>query len=495
MPPISGTNEPVNAIPQKGDGSVTQVSSDSSGGNSGNSGFSTLVDSLSEPMGASGVSSISQKSADAGNEPKPLKVSKDCKAGDGKSGTPGVTPQTNGMAVTLPHAAGTAPAKTEDGKSGTPGVTPQANGMGTTIPSAAGTAPAETEDGKSGSAGVTPQTNGMGATIPSAAGTAPAETEGGKSGSAGVTPQMNGIAVTIPHAAEDADEVNNSASIDQTSVSQDKQNLQQLIQEFGKLQSGDSGTVLPMSSHDSQDITDTAGGEDAKSPQKGDGNDTKDIKSLPEFDSLLSLKSLSGKGQSLQTGASATGNSQNADETKTTAHDNEGSSSNSPEPLNSQIMGFSGMVRPENAAVPNAQSGPSEATTVKPSVTDMTDGKVYIMKDSNNLAVTLEPDGLGKLNIQLSLDKGMITTQISVPDNAVKNLIENNIQHIVNSLINEGLSVGGFSVSLRDGQGTEKNESQYQVSRSGNVSDTPEITASVYDRNSEAGNGHVNMYI
>ncbi|MGD1074887.1 MAG: flagellar hook-length control protein FliK [Thermodesulfovibrionales bacterium] len=469
----------MNAVPQKGDGPVTQVSSDSPAGNSEKSGFSSLVDSLSAAMGANGGSPVSQKSADAGKEPNSQKLLKDSKTPDGKSGIPGeVNPQINRMAVSPPNTKGSTPAGTADGKPGIPGgANPQMNRAAVSLPNTTGSTPAGTADDKPGiPGGASPQMNGTSKSL------------------------MNTAAATLLEAKTDVVEVTDSGQepIDQTSVSQDKQNLQPLLQEVGKLQGGDGDELPPMASHDSQNLSDTAGGQKTQGPQKGDGSETKDSKTPSEFDSLLSLKSLSGKGQSVQLGASANENSQNADDTKTTAHDNDGSSSNSAEPLNSANMGFSQVVRQENTSVPNVQAGPSEATTVKPNVTDITDGKVYVMKDSNNLSVTLEPDGLGKLNIQLSLDKGMITTQISVPDNAVKSLIENNIQHIVHSLMNEGLSVGGFSVSLRDGQGTGTNESQYAVSRRGSdhsMSNTPEITESAYDGNSQAVSGLINIYI
>ena len=79
---------------------------------------------------------------------------------------------------------------------------------------------------------------------------------------------------------------------------------------------------------------------------------------------------------------------------------------------------------------------------------DLIDHAVSIVKDGNRLAVKLEPDGLGKLDINLSLDKGTVSAQIHVSNDVTKNLLENNKQQMVNALVGEGLSVGGFSVSL-----------------------------------------------
>jgi len=79
---------------------------------------------------------------------------------------------------------------------------------------------------------------------------------------------------------------------------------------------------------------------------------------------------------------------------------------------------------------------------------DIIDHNVSIVKDGSRLAVKLEPDGLGKLDINLSLDKGTVSAQIHVANDFTKNLLENNKQQMMNALVGEGLSVGGFSVSL-----------------------------------------------
>lgn len=69
-------------------------------------------------------------------------------------------------------------------------------------------------------------------------------------------------------------------------------------------------------------------------------------------------------------------------------------------------------------------------------------------KDNNSLAVQMDHEGFGKLDIHLSLDKGAVNTQINVQDNAAKTLLENNRHQIMESLMKEGLNVGGFTVGL-----------------------------------------------
>ncbi len=84
-----------------------------------------------------------------------------------------------------------------------------------------------------------------------------------------------------------------------------------------------------------------------------------------------------------------------------------------------------------------------------------------IVKDGNRLAVKFEQDGLGKLDIDLRLNKGIINAQIQVADDSTKTLIENNMQRIMDSLLQAGLSVGGFSVSLKGGGQQNMEQEEY----------------------------------
>ena len=116
-----------------------------------------------------------------------------------------------------------------------------------------------------------------------------------------------------------------------------------------------------------------------------------------------------------------------------------------------------------DATAQTANTGASPAA-VRPHGVDSSDAfdhAVSIVKDGNRLAVQLDHNGLGKLDINLSLDKGAVSAQINVADDATKKMIENNMQQIVNSLLGDGVSVGGFSVSLRQ-QGTGDGSKQYQ---------------------------------
>lgn len=70
--------------------------------------------------------------------------------------------------------------------------------------------------------------------------------------------------------------------------------------------------------------------------------------------------------------------------------------------------------------------------------------------DSSAIRVTVEPEGIGELDIKLILNKGVINGYIKTPETATADLIIRNIPDIINSLIRDGLNIGNLSVSLRD---------------------------------------------
>jgi flagellar hook-length control protein FliK len=72
-----------------------------------------------------------------------------------------------------------------------------------------------------------------------------------------------------------------------------------------------------------------------------------------------------------------------------------------------------------------------------------------VKKGDASLELSLDTDGAGELKIELMLNKGVIHAQIHTSDEIGKNLIERNLSGLLQSLINEGLQVGNFSVFLK----------------------------------------------
>jgi flagellar hook-length control protein FliK len=88
---------------------------------------------------------------------------------------------------------------------------------------------------------------------------------------------------------------------------------------------------------------------------------------------------------------------------------------------------------------------------------EVNDNRFTILRKSDtSVEVTLEPDGIGKLDIGINVEKGVLTATISATDAAAKGIIEKNLHEIVNALTKEGLTVGDFTVSLKDRDGSFK---------------------------------------
>ncbi|MBF0559548.1 MAG: flagellar hook-length control protein FliK, partial [Nitrospirae bacterium] len=106
---------------------------------------------------------------------------------------------------------------------------------------------------------------------------------------------------------------------------------------------------------------------------------------------------------------------------------------------------------------------------------ELNGNKFTIMrKGDTSIEVKLEPDGIGKLDIRVNVEKGVLSANISASDASAKGIIEKNLHEIVNALTKEGLTVGGFTVSLRDRGGNYK-EGKNENSTSKNLKEERQI--------------------
>ncbi|MDH4027490.1 MAG: flagellar hook-length control protein FliK [Nitrospirota bacterium] len=87
--------------------------------------------------------------------------------------------------------------------------------------------------------------------------------------------------------------------------------------------------------------------------------------------------------------------------------------------------------------------------------TDVVDKIVYVAKSDNRLGVTVDHKDFGKLDISLKLEKGLVNVHIKTIDRTANELVENNIQQIIESLEKNGISVGGFSVAMKNSRNHE----------------------------------------
>jgi flagellar hook-length control protein FliK len=83
--------------------------------------------------------------------------------------------------------------------------------------------------------------------------------------------------------------------------------------------------------------------------------------------------------------------------------------------------------------------------------TIMQNAKVTV-RDSKNgsFSIRLYPESLGKVNVNLSLEQGVISGKFLVDSTDAKEALLENIQSVIDKLQENGISVGGFNVNVRD---------------------------------------------
>jgi hypothetical protein len=82
-------------------------------------------------------------------------------------------------------------------------------------------------------------------------------------------------------------------------------------------------------------------------------------------------------------------------------------------------------------------------------------GDLTVVRSSDStLEVHFTVDGIGEVGVEVVLENGAVIGRVSTSDVAGKELIERNLSQLLDALSREGLNVGGFSVSLRNGSDT-----------------------------------------
>jgi len=158
----------------------------------------------------------------------------------------------------------------------------------------------------------------------------------------------------------------------------------------------------------------------------------------------------------------------------------------------SALLQHASVVTAEGAPSIHAQEAGSAPPARAADPAEPFDHTVSIIRDGNRLAVKLEPEGLGKLNIDLSLDRGTVHAHIQVADDATRNVIQDNMQQIVESLMKEGLSVGGFSVSLNNG-GQQADEQAHEAGQH-QPRTADSVQPSAFTAAAAAGSG-INLFV
>lgn len=113
---------------------------------------------------------------------------------------------------------------------------------------------------------------------------------------------------------------------------------------------------------------------------------------------------------------------------------------------------------------------------------------VITRKDNTSIELSIEPEGIGKLDIHLSLDKGTIHARINASENLGKDFIDRNMSNILQTLADEGINIGSFSISLRDRKNEFTNDEKDGKTYTATIKE-PTVPVSA------AGSGTINIYV
>ncbi len=105
-------------------------------------------------------------------------------------------------------------------------------------------------------------------------------------------------------------------------------------------------------------------------------------------------------------------------------------------------------------------------------------------KGDASIEISIEPDGIGEIDIELILDNGVINAQINASDIHGIEFFEKNLDNIMRVLINEGLNIGDFSVSLQNKHGmAEMYNNKREDIQNIRITKTGELLSPYYNEN------------
>ncbi|MDN5322933.1 MAG: flagellar hook-length control protein FliK [Clostridia bacterium] len=76
---------------------------------------------------------------------------------------------------------------------------------------------------------------------------------------------------------------------------------------------------------------------------------------------------------------------------------------------------------------------------------------------SSQLSLKLKPAELGKMTLQLSVNNGQVTVKILTENNQARDLVDQNLTHLKQSLVNQGMKLGSIDVQV----GTDSSFNQF----------------------------------
>lgn len=122
------------------------------------------------------------------------------------------------------------------------------------------------------------------------------------------------------------------------------------------------------------------------------------------------------------------------------------------------------------AGLSKAQQAPTPSRQAQ--VIDRIVRMARVMKsgDTSSATIRLKPPELGDVKIELRVTEGVVHSKLEVADSTTRTLLESHLSDLRGSLADEGLEVGSFEVTVRDGGASQ--QQQFGAGRSSDGSGT-----------------------
>lgn len=108
--------------------------------------------------------------------------------------------------------------------------------------------------------------------------------------------------------------------------------------------------------------------------------------------------------------------------------------------------------------------------------------RVNVNADTTSMELQLNPESLGKINLNVATKDGVVTATITAQNEAVKTIIENQLVELKENLNNQGLKVSevevtiashGFDMNQGEGQNEQNNQNRRTASRFRGIDEIP----------------------
>ncbi len=138
----------------------------------------------------------------------------------------------------------------------------------------------------------------------------------------------------------------------------------------------------------------------------------------------------------------------------------------------------------------------AKAVIFKNDLNDIINSAKLVVRDNNNSSLNfkLNPETLGNVNVKLGIEDGILKAQFLVESNEAKNSLIQNIEDLKTRLMEQGLEVGEFNVTVKDHE--QRNFRQFEKPEilSFNRKKNKESEASmVYEQSSVLQTGRIDM--